>query len=149
MRLHELKPKQGATRGRKRVGRGISAGQGKTAGKGHKGQKTRSGDRTMPPFFEGGHTPFHLRIPKRGFINPTRVEFTPVNVGRLEKLFEEGEEVSPEALAKRGLCSKGDLVKILGDGELTKRLIVKAHAFSRSAKEKIEKAGGTCEVIER
>ena len=149
MRLHELRPHPGATKVRKRVGRGISAGQGKTAGKGHKGQKTRSGDRTMPPFFEGGQTPFHLRIPKRGFTNPTRVEYTPVNVGTLERLFGEGAEITPEVLSQKGLCSKRDLVKILGDGEIKKKLTVKAHAFSKSAKEKIEKAGGTCEVIER
>ncbi len=147
MKLHELKPNPGATRERKRVGRGISAGQGKTAGKGHKGQKSRSGDRTMPPYFEGGQTPLHMRIPKRGFVNPNRKEYTPVNVKTLEKLFEEGSVVTPEELAKRGLCSKGDLVKILGDGEITKKLTVKAHAFSKSAKEKIERAGGVCEVI--
>ncbi len=103
----------------------------------------------MPPFFEGGQTPFHLRIPKRGFTNPNKVEYTPVNVGTLERIFEEGAEVTPEVLSQKGLCSKRDLVKILGDGELKKKFTVKAHAFSRSAKEKIEKAGGTCEVIER
>ncbi len=149
MKLHELRPHPGSTRDRKRVGRGISAGQGKTAGKGHKGQKTRSGDRTLPPFFEGGQTPFHLRIPKRGFVNPLRKCYTPVNVKTLEKLFKDGDEVTPEELVKRGLCAKGDLVKILGDGEITKKLTVKAHAFSRSAREKIEKAGGSCEVIGR
>lgn len=147
MKLHELQPHPGATRVRKRVGRGIAAGQGKTAGKGHKGQKTRSGDRTMPPYFEGGQTPLHQRLPKRGFVNPNRKEYTPVNVGTLEKLFEDGSEVTPEVLAQKGLCSKGDLVKVLGDGELTKKLTVRAHAFSKTAKEKIEKAGGTCEVI--
>jgi large subunit ribosomal protein L15 len=149
MKLHELRPHPGATRNRKRVGRGIAAGQGKTAGKGHKGQKTRSGDRTLPPFFEGGQTPFHLRVPKRGFVNPNRVEYTPVNVKTLDKLFKDGDEVNPHVLAEKGLCSKGDLVKILGDGELGKKLTVKAHAFSKSAREKIEKAGGTCEVIGR
>ncbi len=149
MKLHELQPHPGATKERKRVGRGISAGQGKTAGKGHKGQKTRSGDRTMPPYFEGGQTPLHMRLPKRGFVNPNRKEYTPVNLRTLDKLFEEGEEVTPEALQRKGLCSKGDLVKVLGDGELTKKLTVKAHAFSKSAKEKIEKAGGICEVIGR
>ncbi len=149
MKLNELQPHPGATRERKRVGRGISAGQGKTAGKGHKGQKTRSGDRTLPPFFEGGQTPFHLRIPKRGFTNPNRKEYTPVNVGTLERLFEEGEEITPQRMAAKGLCARGDLVKVLGDGELTKRFTVKAHAFSRSAREKIEKAGGSCEVVQR
>ncbi len=103
----------------------------------------------MPPWFEGGQTPLHMRVPKRGFVNPNRVEYTPVNVGVLDKLFEEGEEVTPEKLAEKGLCSKKDLVKILGDGEINKRLTVKAHAFSKAAKEKIERAGGTCEVIGR
>ncbi len=147
MKLHELQPHPGATREKKRVGRGISAGQGKTAGKGHKGQKTRSGDRTVPPYFEGGQTPLHQRIPKRGFVSPNRREFVPVNLRVLEKLFEEGAEITPEVLSQKGLCSKNDLVKVLGDGELTKKFTVKAHAFSKSAKEKIEKAGGTCEVI--
>ncbi len=147
MKLHELRPHPGATKERKRVGRGIAAGQGKTAGRGHKGQKSRSGDKNLPAYFEGGQTPLHMRVPKRGFVNPTRKEYTPVNVGVLDKLFSEGDEVTPEALAQRGLCSKGDLVKILGKGEITKKLTVKAHAFSKSAKEKIEKAGGVCEVI--
>ncbi|RLJ69814.1 LSU ribosomal protein L15P [Hydrogenivirga caldilitoris] len=147
MKLHELQPHPGATKEKKRVGRGIAAGQGKTAGKGHKGQKTRSGDRTVPAYFEGGQTPLHQRIPKRGFTSPNRKEYIPVNVGTLEKLFEDGAEITPEALSQRGICSKGDLVKVLGDGELKKKFTVKAHAFSKSAKEKIEKAGGTCEVI--
>lgn len=147
MKLHELQPHPGATKERTRVGRGIAAGKGKTAGKGHKGQKSRSGDRTMPPYFEGGQTPLHMRLPKRGFVNPNRREYTPVNVGTLDRLFEEGAEVTPELLAQKGLCSKNDLVKILGDGEISKKLTVKAHAFSKSAKEKIEKAGGSCEVI--
>jgi len=147
MKLHELQPHPGATKERKRVGRGIAAGQGKTAGKGHKGQKTRSGDRTLSPYFEGGQTPLHQRLPKRGFTSPRRVEFTPVNVGTLERLFEDGAEITPELLAQKGICSKGDRVKVLGGGELTKSLRVKAHAFSKSAKEKIERAGGTCEVI--
>jgi len=149
MKLNELEPHPGAVRERKRVGRGIAAGQGKTAGKGHKGQKTRSGDRTLPPFFEGGQTPFHLRIPKRGFTNPRRREFTPVNVSTLNSLFSDGDEVTPEILARKGLCGKGDLVKILGDGDLDRKLRVKAHAFSESARRKIEDAGGSCEIIGR
>lgn len=147
MKLHELQPHPGAVKERKRVGRGIGSGHGKTCGRGHKGQKSRSGDRKMPPWFEGGQTPLHMRVPKRGFVNPNRVEYTPVNVGILEKLFDDGAEITPEVLAEKGLCSKKDLVKILGKGEVTKRFTVKAHAFSESAKEKIEKAGGTCEVI--
>ncbi len=147
MKLNELQPHHGAVKNKKRVGRGISAGQGKTAGKGHKGQKTRSGDRTLPPFFEGGQTPFHLRVPKRGFTNPTRKEYTPVNVKVLNRLFEDGAEITPQELIQKGLCSKGDLVKILGDGKLEKKLNVKAHAFSKSAIKKIEEAGGSWEVI--
>jgi len=147
MKLHELAPKEGATRERKRVGRGIGSGLGKTCGRGHKGQKSRSGDRKLPSWFEGGQTPLHKRIPKRGFKNPTRVEYEVVNVKTLERFFSDGDEVSPEVLAEKGLVSKGSLVKILGDGELTKKLKVKAHAFSSSAKEKIERAGGSCEVI--
>jgi len=140
--LHNLQPHEGATRERKRVGRGIAAGQGKTAGKGHKGQKSRSGDRTLPWFFEGGQTPLHMRIPKRGFRPVNRVEYAVVNVGKLNELFEANTEITPEVLVAKGLVSKNKPVKILGDGELTKPLVVKAHKFSKSAKEKIEAAGG-------
>ncbi len=140
--LHNLQPHEGATRERKRVGRGIAAGQGKTAGKGHKGQKSRSGDRTVPWFFEGGQTPLHMRIPKRGFRPVNKVEYSVVNVGKLNELFNENEEVTPEVLLQRGLVRKNTPVKILGDGEITKPLVVKAHKFSKSAKEKIEAAGG-------
>ncbi|NPB07262.1 MAG: 50S ribosomal protein L15 [Aquificae bacterium] len=145
--LHDLQPHWGATRERKRVGRGIGSGKGKTAGRGHKGQKSRSGDKNLPPHFEGGQTPLYMRVPKRGFRNPFKKTYTPVNVGTLNALFPEGTLVTPELLAEHGLCSKKDRVKILGDGELTKKLVVKAHAFSKSAKEKIEKAGGSWEVI--
>lgn len=145
--LHDLQPHWGATKERKRVGRGIGSGHGKTAGRGHKGQKSRSGDRKMPPYFEGGQTPLYMRIPKRGFKNPNRKEYTPVNVGVINKLFEEGMEITPSVLASRGLCDENDRVKILGDGELTKKFVIKAHAFSKSAKEKMEKAGGKWEII--
>jgi large subunit ribosomal protein L15 len=148
MKLHELAPNEGATRNKKRVGRGIAAGQGKTAGKGHKGQTSRSGDRTLPAYFEGGQTPLHQRIPKRGFVNPFKKKFAVVNVKTLEKLFEEGAQITPEVLVQKGICPKGRPVKILGEGELTKKLEVKAHAFSNSAREKIEKAGGSCEVVQ-
>lgn len=148
MKLHELAPNEGAVKEKKRVGRGIGSGLGKTCGKGHKGQKSRSGDRNLPSWFEGGQTPLHKRIPKRGFKSPNRVVYSVVNVKILEKYFSEGEEIIPETLYNRGLVKKGGPVKVLGDGEITKKLIVKAHAFSSSAKEKIEKAGGTCEVIE-
>ena len=148
MKLNELAPNKGATGKKKRVGRGIAAGQGKTAGKGHKGQTSRSGDRTLPAFFEGGQTPLHQRIPKRGFVNVFKKRFAPVNVKTLEKLFEEGTEITPELLVQKGIVPKGSPVKILGDGELTKKFNVKAHSFSKSAKEKIEKAGGSCEVVQ-
>lgn len=147
MKLHELAPNPGATKERKRVGRGPGSGLGKTAGRGHKGQKSRSGDRKLPSWFEGGQTPLHKRIPKRGFRNPHRVEYSVVNVKTLDRYFSEGEEITPEKLLEKGLVKKGMPVKVLGDGELTKKLVVKAHAFSQSAKEKIEKAGGTCEVV--
>lgn len=147
MKLHELAPNEGATKEKKRVGRGIGSGLGKTCGKGHKGQKTRSGDRNLPSWFEGGQTPLHKRIPKRGFRSINKVVYSVINVKTLEKYFSDGEHVSPEALYERGLVKKGMPVKILGDGELTKKLKVKAHAFSSSAKEKIEALGGSCEVI--
>lgn len=136
MKLHELAPNEGATKEKRRVGRGIGSGLGKTCGKGHKGQKTRSGDRRLPSWFEGGQTPLHKRIPKRGFRPLDRVEYAVVNLRTLEKYFEAGEEVNPEKLLEKGLVKKGLPVKVLGDGELTKALKVKAHAFSQSAKEK-------------
>lgn len=147
MKLHELAPNEGATKEKRRVGRGIGSGLGKTCGKGHKGQKTRSGDRRLPSWFEGGQTPLHKRIPKRGFRPLDRVEYAVVNLRTLEKYFEAGEEVNPEKLLEKGLVKKGLPVKVLGDGELTKALKVKAHAFSQSAKEKIQAIGGTCEEL--
>ncbi len=147
MKLHELSPKEGATKERKRVGRGIGSGLGKTCGKGHKGQKTRSGDRNLPSWFEGGQTPLHKRVPKRGFKPLEKVEYSVVNLRTLERYFQAGEEITPEVLLQKGLVKKGMPVKILGDGELTKPLRVKAHAFSNSAKEKITAVGGTCEEI--
>ncbi|MFN3976144.1 MAG: 50S ribosomal protein L15 [Aquificaceae bacterium] len=147
MKLHELAPNEGATKERKRVGRGIGSGHGKTCGKGHKGQKSRSGDRRLPSWFEGGQTPLHKRIPKRGFRPLDKVEYAVVNLKTLERYFEVGEEVNPEKLLEKGLVKKGMPVKVLGDGELTKALRVKAHAFSQSAKEKIQAVGGTCEEL--
>ncbi len=147
MKLHELAPNEGATKERKRVGRGIGSGLGKTCGKGHKGQKTRSGDRRLPSWFEGGQTPLHKRVPKRGFRSLNRVEYSVVNLKTLEKYFQDGQEVNLETLYENGLVKKGMPVKVLGDGELTKKLKVKAHAFSSSAKQKIESAGGSCEVL--
>ncbi|ADC89384.1 ribosomal protein L15 [Thermocrinis albus DSM 14484] len=147
MKLHELSPHPGATKERKRVGRGIGSGHGKTCGRGHKGQKSRSGDRKMPSWFEGGQTPLHKRIPKRGFNSPNRVEYAVVNVSTLDRYFKDGDKVTPDVLRERGIVKGKKPVKILGEGSITKKLTVVAHAFSNSAKEKIEAAGGTCEVI--
>lgn len=147
MKLHELAPKEGATKERKRVGRGIGSGHGKTCGRGHKGQKSRSGDRKLPSWFEGGQTPLHKRIPKRGFRPVNRVEYSVVNLKTIDKYFEEGQVVDPESMLERGLVKKGMRVKVLGDGQLTKPLKIKAHAFSESAKQKILQAGGSFEVI--
>ena len=147
IKLHDLRPSGGATHRKKRVGRGIGSGHGKTSTRGHKGQKSRSGYGEMPAFFEGGQTPFIMRIPKRGFKNPTRKDYEIVNVKVLEAKFEANTEITPELLKERGLISCTDAVKILGDGELTKPLKVKAHKFSKSAEEKIKAAGGEIEII--
>ena len=146
MNLSELKPAAGSTHSANfRVGRGHGSGNGKTAGKGHKGQKARSG--APRPGFEGGQMPLYRRIPKRGFTNRNRLEIVAINVSALER-FDAGSEVSVETLIESGIVKNPkDGVKILGNGELTKRLTVKANAFSASAKEKIEAVGGTCEVI--
>ena len=144
--LNELKPVQGARHARKRIGRGIGSGNGKTAGKGNKGQNARSGGGVRPGF-EGGQLPLFQRLPKRGFHNVNRVEYSVVNVEDLN-IFEENAVVDIEALKEAGLVKKlNDGVKILGDGELTKKLTVKANKFSAKAKEVIEKAGGTAEVM--
>ncbi len=147
MRLEDLKPSPGAMKDKKRRGRGPGSGLGKTSGRGHKGQKAR-GTSKVEPWFEGGQTPIHRRLPKRGFKNINKKHYAVVNVRTLEERFEEGEIVTPEVLLERGIIKKVmDGVKILGDGEITKPLTVKAHAFSKSAKEKIEKVGGKAEVI--
>ncbi len=148
-KLHQLKPAEGATHKEKRVGRGIGSGHGKTSTRGHKGQKSRRGYGDLPAFFEGGQTPFIMRIPKRGFRNPNTVEYEIVNIKVLEERFESGSEVTPEVLYEKGIIKCTENVKILGDGELTKSLTVKAHKFSRSAVQKIEKAGGKVEVISK
>jgi large subunit ribosomal protein L15 len=147
VKLHTLKPSEGATHRKKRVGRGIGSGHGKTSTRGHKGQKSRRGYGELPAFFEGGQTPFIMRIPKRGFKSPNSTVYEVVNVKDLEAKFDANAEVTPEALKEVGLVKKGELVKILGDGELTKALKVKAHKFSKSAEEKIKNAGGEVEVI--
>lgn len=144
--LHDLSPSQGSSRGRKRVGRGPGSGTGKTAARGQKGQKSRSGGKVHPRF-EGGQMPLIRRIPKRGFTNLSRVEYQVVNVRDLERF--DG-EVSPEALKAAGLIgSMSKPVKILGVGEVEKALTVSAHAFSGSARSKIEGAGGSATVIRR
>ena len=144
--LNQLKPVEGARKERKRLGRGIASGTGKTAGKGHKGQKARSGNQPRPGF-EGGQIPFFQRIPKRGFNNVNRKEYTIVNLSDLN-VFEDGETVTPEVLLQRGVISKVlSGVKILAKGSLDKKLTVQAHKFSKVAKEAIEKNGGTVEVI--
>ena len=140
MRLDDLKPRQGSTHKRKRVGRGPGSGLGKTAGKGHKGQKSRSGY-SQRVGFEGGQMPLIRRMPKRGFTNIFRVEYATVNLSQLGEL---GTEIDPDVLLRHGLVRRGRLVKILGDGEVTQALQVKASKFSRTAREKIEAAGGSC-----
>ena len=147
MDLRNLSPAPGARKSRKRVGRGPGSGLGKTSGRGHKGKGARSGGNTHPRF-EGGQMPLQRRLPKRGFHNPFRREYGIVNLARLEATFEGGAVVDAAALAERGLVRAGRPVKILGQGELTKALTVKAHAFSESAKTRIAAAGGSVEVIE-
>ena len=147
MELHNLHPAPGAKRPRKRVGRGPGSGNGKTAGRGHKGQKSRSGY-SRRYGFEGGQMPLVRRIPKRGFTNIFRVEFQVVNLRDLDRLFADGDTVSPEEMVEKGLVRAGKrLVKVLADGELSKKLTVRAHKFSASARVGIEKAGGSCEVV--
>ena len=146
MDLSNLKPNEGAVSERSRVGRGHASGNGKTAGRGHKGQKARSGGSTRLGF-EGGQMPLYRRIPKRGFKNYNYKELIGINVSKLD-VFENGTEVTVETLIEAGLVKNPrDGVKILGDGELTKKLTVKVNAFSKSSEEKITAAGGTCDVI--
>lgn len=145
MKIHELSPVAGSVKDVKRIGRGHGTGNGKTAGKGHKGQKARAGH-GMRPGFEGGQMPLQRRVPKRGFNNIFATEYVIVNVSDLD-VFENGAVVDTAALKEKGLVKKTlDGVKILGNGEISKKLTVKAAAFSSSAKEKIEAAGGKAEV---
>ncbi|MCR4620911.1 MAG: 50S ribosomal protein L15 [Clostridiales bacterium] len=146
MKLHELAPAYGSTKAPKRLGRGIGSGLGKTSGKGHKGAKARSGGGKRPGF-EGGQMPLTMRLPKRGFTNKWRVEYEAINVSALN-VFEDGDTVGVIELLEYGIINKVlDGIKILGDGELTKKLTVQANKFTATAKEKIEAAGGSCEVI--
>lgn len=147
MKLHELTPAFGSTKESKRIGRGHGSGNGKTAGKGHKGQKARAG-RGMRAGFEGGQMPLQRRIPKRGFNNIFAEESVAINVAALNK-FEDGAVVDAAALVEKGIIDKADIyVKVLGNGNITKKLTVKLSAFSKSAIEKITKAGGNAEVTE-
>ncbi len=151
MDLSTLKPSPGSKRRRKRIGRGIGSGHGKTSGRGHKGKGSRSGGNT-PPGYEGGQMPLKRRLPKRGFRrllkNAARRErHEQVNLGRLA-IFADGATIDPAAMAERGLVAQGRMVKILGDGELTTRLTIKAHAFSAGARAKIAAAGGSAELLQ-
>ena len=146
--LNKLGRPEGAHRGKKRLGRGPGSGKGKTSGKGHKGQKARTGHHGIPSWFEGGQMPLQRRVPKRGFKNPFRTEYEIVNLGQLNKLTED--EITPEILHENRLIDfgKGNPVKILGDGEITRKITVRAHKVSESARAKIEAAGGSVEILE-
>jgi large subunit ribosomal protein L15 len=153
--LHSLSPKSGSRRARKRIGRGEGSGYGKTSGRGHKGAGARAGNKRKLGY-EGGQNPIHMRMRKlRGPqmkksmpFERFRTRTQPVNVSDLDARFRSGANVSPESLQAAGLAKRGDPVKVLGKGEISKKLTVKAHGFSASARQKIEKAGGSCEVIE-
>ena len=147
MKLHELQPNEGSVKTRKRVGRGAGSGLGKTSGKGHKGQNARSGGGVRPGF-EGGQLPLFRRLPKRGFTNAKfKTEYAVINLSDLNK-FEDGAVVTPELLKEMGLVKQQlDGIKVLGNGKLEKKLVVKAHKFSNVAKEQIEKLGGKAEVL--
>lgn len=153
MDLSNLKPAEGSTKNRKRIGRGQGSGHGGTSTKGHKGQKSRSGA-SIPAWFEGGQMPLQRRVPKYGFKNRFRVAYDAINLSRLSALveagrLEDGAAVTPEVLQSLGLGGKNGRIKILGDGDLSTRLDVSAHAFSKSAREKIEAVGGSATVVEQ
>jgi len=145
MNLSTLRAPKKANSNKKRVGRGMGSGMGKTSTRGHKGQRSRSGSRMMRGF-EGGQMPLHRRVPKRGFTNIFKTEYTIVNLGRLASLGEK--TLTQDVLVKAGIVGKNDLIKVLGDGELKSAITVHAHKFSKSAQEKIAKAGGKAEVIQ-
>lgn len=147
MKLHELYPFPEESKDRKRIGRGRATGQGCTAGKGNKGQNARAGTGTKA-WFEGGQMPLARRLPKRGFKNPFKVSYSPVNLDRLVEAFPSTAEITLDAIYERGLVARGTLVKILGNGELSKALTIEAHKFSASALDKIAKAGGTAKALE-
>ncbi len=147
MRLNELYPFDEERKSRKRVGRGGGSGLGGTSGKGHKGARSRSGY-SAKAGFEGGQMPLARRLPKHGFKNPFRVEYAPVNLSRIAEAFQGAAEVSLEDMYARGLCPRGTAVKVLGNGELAAAMTIEAHRFSKSALEKIAKAGGTAKALE-
>jgi large subunit ribosomal protein L15 len=148
MSLHKIRPPKGAKHAKKRVGRGQGSGHGHTASRGHKGAQSRSGF-SFKRGFEGGQMPLHRRVPKRGFHNPFRVEYAVVNLDTLAEVFEAGSSVTPELLRERGLVRQSRArIKVLGRGDITKKLSVQAHKFSGSAAEKIAAAGGTTEVLD-
>jgi large subunit ribosomal protein L15 len=144
MKLHELSPARGSKRSRKRVGRGPGSGTGKTAGRGHKGQRSRSGY-SQRLGFEGGQMPLIRRVPKRGFTNIFKTRFQVVNLSAFAEM---SGDVTPEIMVEKGLVRPGQRIKVLGDGEISGALTVRAHKFSASARSKIEAAGGTCEVLD-
>ena len=146
MSLNNLRPPKGAKQSVKRVGRGKGSGLGKTAGRGHKGAQSRSGYKSKRGF-EGGQMPLHRRVPKRGFHNPFRVEYEVVNLDALSERFEAGTEITPELLRERGLVGKSGVIKVLGRGDIAKKLTVRVHKFSGKAAEKIAAAGGAAEII--
>ena len=147
MSLSNLRPPKGAKHAKKRVGRGPGSGHGKTSSRGHKGAQSRSGSRNRRGF-EGGQMPLHRRVPKRGFHNPFRVEYAVVNLDTLAEVFEAGSSVTPDVLRERGLVRQSRArIKVLGRGDITKKLTVHAHKFSGKAAEKIAAAGGAAEAI--
>jgi large subunit ribosomal protein L15 len=146
MDLSNLKPSERSRFTKKRVGRGQGSGNGKTAGRGHKGAQSRSGY-SFKRGFEGGQMPLHRRVPKRGFHNPFRVEYSVVNLDTLAERFEEGTTITPELLRERGMAPGKGLIKVLARGDINKKLTVQAHKFSGKAAEKIAAAGGAAEVL--
>ena len=148
MSLNNIRPPKGAKHPKKRVGRGPGSGHGKTSSRGHKGAQSRSGH-SYKRGFEGGQMPLHRRVPKRGFHNPFRIEYAVVNLDTLSEVFEAGSSVTPDVLRERGLVRQARArIKVLGRGDMTKKLTVQAHKFSGTAAEKIAAAGGTTEVLE-
>ncbi len=148
MELHNLKPANGSTKNRKRVARGQGSGRGGTSTRGHKGAKSRSGWKRKRNF-EGGQMPLQMRLPKRGFTNPNRTVFVPLNLGRLQQIAEKYklDTISPEVLREHGIVRAHDRIKVLGGGQLETKLSIATHAISESAKEAIEKAGGSVELV--